>query len=136
MKQVADRLDVAGVAACTARAVHGRDHEHRVNVQCCHPHAVEVIYLGHRALIVCHDCQVDSGFLPYREAVHLAEVHREQTREASAFGLSRVVCHGLFGPDGRVSRTLGFAGSSCEQGSDDEQGWNGEGRREDTGIAC
>jgi hypothetical protein len=44
---------------------------------------VEVIFLGHRALTVCHDCRSDSGFLPYREAERLAEGHRDQTRGAS-----------------------------------------------------
>ncbi len=77
------RVEVAGVAACTTMAAHGRDHNHAVSVQCCHPHAVEVIFLGHRALTVCHDCRSDSGFLPYREAERLAEGHRDQTRGAS-----------------------------------------------------
>jgi len=70
------------VAACTATAAHGRDHDHVVSVQGCHPHAVEVVYLGHRALTVCHDCRSDSGFLPYREAEVLAKGHRDQTRGA------------------------------------------------------
>jgi hypothetical protein len=73
---------VAEVAACTTTAVHGRDHDHAVRVQFCHPHVVEVIFLGRRALTVCHDCRVDSGFIPFREAERLAEGHRDQTREA------------------------------------------------------
>jgi hypothetical protein len=67
------------VAACTAKAAHARDHDHAVEGQRCHPHLVKVVYLGHRALTVCHDCRADSGFLPYREAERLAEVHRVQT---------------------------------------------------------
>ena len=51
-------------------------------MQCCHPHTVEVIFLGHRALAVCHDCRADSGFLPYREAERLAQGHRDETRGA------------------------------------------------------
>ena len=73
----------ATVAACTATAAHKRDHDHALSVQCCHPHVVQVVYLGDRALTVCHDCRADSGFLPYREAKRLAEGHRDQTREAS-----------------------------------------------------
>jgi hypothetical protein len=81
--QVTDRAVVAEVAACTATAAHERDHDHTLSVQCCHPHAVQVVYLGQRALTVCHDCRADSGFLPYREAERLAEGHRDQTRGAS-----------------------------------------------------
>jgi hypothetical protein len=44
---------------------------------------VQVVYLGHRALTVCHDCRADSGFLPNREAERLAEGHRDQTRGAN-----------------------------------------------------
>jgi len=83
VQQGPDRGEVAEVAACTTTAAHRRDHEHAVSVQCCHPHAVEVIFLGHRGLTVCHDCRADSGFLPHREAERLAEGHRDQTREAS-----------------------------------------------------
>ncbi len=82
MQQAVEQVKVA-VAASTATAAHGRDHEHVVSVQCCHPHAVEVIFLGRRALAVCHDCRSDSGFMPYREAERLAEGHRDETREAS-----------------------------------------------------
>jgi hypothetical protein len=78
------RAKVTEVAACTVTAAHGRDHDHALSLQWCHPHAVQVVYLGHRALTVCHDCRADSGFLPYREAERLAEEHRDQTREASA----------------------------------------------------
>jgi hypothetical protein len=52
-------------------------------VESCHPHAVQVVYLGHRALTVCHDCRADSGFLPSKEAERLADGHRDQTREVS-----------------------------------------------------
>jgi hypothetical protein len=81
--QVPGRANVAEVAACTVTAAHGRDHHHGLSEQCCHPHAVQVVYLGHRALTVCHDCRTDSGFLPYREAERLADGHRDQTRGAS-----------------------------------------------------
>ena len=83
MDQVMDRADVAGVAACTVIAAHGRDHDHALSVQTCHPHAVQVVYLGRRALTVCHDCRSDSGFLPSKEAELLAEGHRDQTRGTS-----------------------------------------------------
>jgi hypothetical protein len=81
--QVPGRAKIGDVAACTVRAAHGRDHDHPLDVQCCHPHAVLVVYLGHRALTVCRDCRADSGFLPYREAERLAEGHRNQTRQES-----------------------------------------------------
>lgn len=77
------RANVAKVAACTITAAHARDHDHGFGAQCCHPHAVQVVYLGHRALTVCHDCRSDSGFLPCREAEHVAEGHRDQTRAAN-----------------------------------------------------
>ena len=83
MEEVPDRADVAEVAAGTATAAHRRDHDHALSVACCHPHAVEVVHLGQRALTVCHDCGADSGFLPYRQAERLAEGHRDQTRVAS-----------------------------------------------------
>jgi hypothetical protein len=73
---------MAEVAACTLMAAHARDHDHALSVQ-CHPHAVQVVYLGHRALTVCHDCRTDSGFLPYREAELIATGHRDQTSGAS-----------------------------------------------------
>jgi hypothetical protein len=81
--QIPGPAQVAEVAACTVTAAHRRDHDHALSVQCCHPHAVEVVYLGHRALTVCHDCRADSGFLPRREAERLAEGHRDMTRETS-----------------------------------------------------
>ena len=59
------------VAACTAAAAHRRDHHHAA-AGTCHPHAVEVVHLGHRAVTVCHDCESDSGFLPEREAEAVA----------------------------------------------------------------
>jgi len=88
VEQATDRVEVAEVAACTTTAAHGRDHHHAFSVECCHPHAVELIFLGRRALTVCHDCRVDSGFLPYREAERLAQAHREQTRGASSVPLA------------------------------------------------
>lgn len=76
------------VAACTAAAVHRRDHHHAASVT-CHPHAVEVVHLGHRAVAVCHDCESDSGFLPDREAEALAESHRAQTLGDAPIRLGR-----------------------------------------------
>lgn len=67
------------VAACTVAAAHRRDHRHDIGQE-CHPHSVEVIHLGHRAVAVCHDCHADSGFLPDREAEALARRHLESTR--------------------------------------------------------
>ena len=66
------------VAACTADAVHRRDHHHDGG-ETCHPHRVEVVHLGHRAIAVCHDCGRDSGFLPERDADQLASAHRDET---------------------------------------------------------
>lgn len=83
MDQGRGLTEVAEVAACTAEAAHGRDHHHALDQQCCHPHVVEVVYLGQRALTVCHDCRADSGFLPCREAERLAGQHRDQTVRAS-----------------------------------------------------
>ena len=71
------------VAACTMAAAHRRDHEHKVTAECCHPHVVEVVHLGSRAVCVCHDCRLDSGFLPRREAEVMAAGHRDLTRETS-----------------------------------------------------
>ncbi len=71
---------VAHVAANTVAAAHRRDHQHREPAEECHPHAVEVVHLGHRAVAVCHDCMADSGFVPEREAELLARQHLEQTR--------------------------------------------------------
>ena len=72
----------AEVAACTAAAAHRRDHHHEGKSQCCQPHCVQVVHLGQRAVAVCHDCQMDSGFLPHRDAERLAEQHREDTQTA------------------------------------------------------
>lgn len=88
MDQLTGRAQLAEVAACTVTAAHRRDHDHGLTVHCCHPHAVQVVYLGHRALTVCHDCRSDSGFLPHREAKRLAEEHRDQTRGASVSVIS------------------------------------------------
>ncbi len=69
---------VAKVAACTAAAAHRRDHHHAPATG-CHPHAIEVVHLGHRAVAVCHDCEADSGFLPERQAEAVAGAHRAET---------------------------------------------------------
>ena len=78
-----DRAEVTDVAACTIKAAHGRDHIHAFSVECCHPHSVDVVFLGRRALTVCHDCRADSGFLPGWQAERLARGHRDQTRGVS-----------------------------------------------------
>ena len=69
------------VAACTVDAVHRRDHHHD-GEEACHPHLIEVVHLGRRAVVVCHDCGRDSGFLPERDADRLASAHRQETAEA------------------------------------------------------
>ena len=74
---------VTEVAACTMAAAHRRDHQHRLGADLCHPHVVEVVHLGGRAVTVCHDCRLDSGFVPRHEAESLAAGHREQTRDVS-----------------------------------------------------
>jgi hypothetical protein len=66
------------VAACTVDAVHQRDHHHGAE-EVCHPHLIEVVHLGRRAVAVCHDCHRDSGFLPERDADRLASAHRQET---------------------------------------------------------
>lgn len=78
MSMYADEEGAALVEACTAAAVHRRDHHHPVSTS-CHPHVVEVVHLGHRAVVVCHDCESDSGFLPEREADAVAATHRGRT---------------------------------------------------------
>jgi hypothetical protein len=74
---------ITEVAACTMAAAHRRDHEHRLGTKDCHPHVVEVVHLGPKAACVCHDCRLDSGFVPRREAEALAAGHRDLTREVS-----------------------------------------------------
>lgn len=69
----------AVVADATCRAAHRRDHGHSVRAPGCHPHAVEVVHLGSRALAICHDCCVDTGFLAERQAQLTAEEHRRST---------------------------------------------------------
>ena len=66
------------VAACTVDAVHRRDHHHEGG-ETCHPHLIEVVHLGRRAVAVCHDCRGDSGFIPERDADRLASAHRNET---------------------------------------------------------
>ena len=81
---------VEQVAASTVAAVHRRDHDHG-QARECHPHAVEVVHLGHRAVTVCHDCQADSGFVPERQAETLARQHLEQTLGEASVPLSAAV---------------------------------------------
>ena len=77
------------VAACTVDAVHRRDHVHDEGSDTCHPHLVEVVHLGRRAVVVCHDCRRDSGFLPDRDADRLASSHRQETEGHEDHELSR-----------------------------------------------
>ncbi len=83
----------SAVASCTLEAAHRRDHAHAVDgaydhaagdpgATPCHPHAVEVVHLGDRAAMVCHDCCTDTGFITYRDAWHLACDHRRDTAAA------------------------------------------------------
>ena len=79
MTQSSHKTDVTAVAACTTTAAHRRDHKHASSTDDCHPHMVEVVGLGSRAVAICHDCMDDSGFLPRRDAGWLATAHRLQT---------------------------------------------------------
>ncbi len=74
---------VLKVAETTTAAAHRRDHEHAPGEDSCHPHVVDVVHLGNRAVAVCHDCQADSGFLPHRRAETLALEHRRETAVTS-----------------------------------------------------
>jgi hypothetical protein len=74
---------IAEVAARTMAAAHRRDHDHSPGAGACHPHVVEIVHLGRRAVCVCHDCRLDSGFLPARAAQALAVGHRDLTRDVS-----------------------------------------------------
>ena len=69
---------VTPVADSTASAVHRRDHAHGDD-PVCHPHVVEVIGLGHHAMVVCHDCGTDTGFMDARKADTVATRHRSIT---------------------------------------------------------
>lgn len=73
-----DQESIDPVAASTVAAAHRRDHHH-AGEEACHPHLIEVVHLGRRAVAVCHDCGRDSGFLPERDADRLASAHREET---------------------------------------------------------
>ena len=73
------RAATAMVGAATLAAAHRRDHEHTGAGHDCHPHRVEVIGLGEQAVVVCHDCCADSGYLSNRSAGRLAATHRRQT---------------------------------------------------------
>ena len=68
----------APVASSTASAVHRRDHAHGDD-EVCHPHVVEVIGLWHSAMVVCHDCARDTGFMEARRAEEVAARHRRLT---------------------------------------------------------
>jgi hypothetical protein len=73
-----DLRSTAGyVAASTTAAVHRRDHVHEGET--CHPHVIEVVGLGPCAVAVCHDCDVDTGFIDAEQAADVAAKHRLQT---------------------------------------------------------
>ena len=72
------------VAGCTVDAAHRRDHHHE-GEETCHPHLIEVVHLGRRAVAICHDCRRDSGFLPERDADRLATAHRQETAAADGY---------------------------------------------------
>ena len=67
------------IAECTVRAAHRRDHFHGSDPEQCHPHVVEVIHLGEQAVVVCHCCRADSGFIGHRDAERAAFQHRVRT---------------------------------------------------------
>jgi hypothetical protein len=71
------------LAESVLAAVHRRDHTHAEAATPCQPHAVEVIHLGSQAVMVCHDCLQDSGFLAHRDAEYLAMEHQLLTTMAS-----------------------------------------------------
>lgn len=79
MDQYKTLTGLAMVAAATVAAAHRRDHRHDLGGQPCRPHDVEVIQLGQRAVAVCHDCAVDTGYLSGRAADVVAASHRQQT---------------------------------------------------------
>lgn len=79
MQQQEWPIGITQVAACTVTAAHRRDHQHGVVADECHPHAVEVVLLGDHAVMVCHDCCTDSGFIAHREAEDRASQHRRTT---------------------------------------------------------
>jgi len=79
MQQPERHTGLDEVELCTVRAAHRRDHDHGSQLEHCHPHVVEVVHLGDRAVMVCHDCRTDSGFIAHRQAEVLAGEHRHDT---------------------------------------------------------
>jgi hypothetical protein len=71
------------LTASILAAAHRRDHVHPEAVTPCSPHEVEVVHLGARAVMVCHDCLQDSGFVQHRQAEHLAVEHQLLTTMAT-----------------------------------------------------
>jgi hypothetical protein len=71
------------VAESVLAAAHRRDHAHTDPATPCCPHEVEVVHLGSQAVMVCHDCLEDSGFLAHRQAEHLAIEHQLLTTMAT-----------------------------------------------------
>lgn len=65
------------IVNATLAAVHRRDHQH--DVDCCHPHAVEIVQLGRSAIAVCHDCGFSYGFESTHECESAADAHRVAT---------------------------------------------------------
>lgn len=77
MKHRGMRPATVPVALSTTAAAHRRDHTHDGDT--CHPHVVEVVGLGSSAVVVCHDCASDTGFMEGRRATEVAERHRRLT---------------------------------------------------------
>jgi hypothetical protein len=65
------------IIRATLTAVHRRDHVH--STDCCHPHDVEVVHLGHLAMTVCHDCSYEFGFDDTHSCEQVAHEHRAAT---------------------------------------------------------
>jgi hypothetical protein len=77
------------LAESVLAAAHRRDHAHVGTHNPCRPHAVEVVHLGTQAVMVCHDCLEDSGFVAHRQAEHLAVEHQQLTTVANVTVLAR-----------------------------------------------
>lgn len=108
MEQHETSSGVLAVAENTTAAAHRRDHNHPPGEDSCHPHVVEVVHLGDRALAVCHDCREDTGFLLHHSADGVAVDHRQQTRVTNvALKPGTATLRSLGGVDGSHNGRLG-----------------------------
>jgi hypothetical protein len=82
-------LEPNALAESVLAAAHRRDHAHTGTHNPCRPHVVEVVHLGSQAVMVCHDCLEDSGFVAHRHAEHLAAEHQLLTTMATVTPLAR-----------------------------------------------